>query len=84
MDWPCALGSLGYLYDLSEKAMQPIRNGKITLVLNGEIYNYIEIRKLLSSEGVNFETNGDAEVLAAAIDNWGPTKAFGMARGMWA
>ena len=44
-----------------------------TVVCNGEIYNYRELRAELSAEhGRKFATEGDAEVLAAALDVWGP------------
>ncbi len=44
---------------------QPIKSfdGRYTLVLNGEIYNYIELRQLLLKKGYNFKTHSDAEVL---------------------
>jgi asparagine synthase (glutamine-hydrolysing) len=44
-----------------------------TVVCNGEIYNYRELRAELSAEhDRKFATEGDAEVLAAALDVWGP------------
>jgi asparagine synthase (glutamine-hydrolysing) len=72
------------IIDLSDCSMQPIRHGHITLVMNGEIYNYLELRARLAGQGMEFKSRGDAEVLAAAIALWGPEKAFREARGMWA
>jgi asparagine synthase (glutamine-hydrolysing) len=72
------------IIDLSECSMQPIRHQHITLVMNGEIYNYLELRTRLASEGAEFTSHGDAEALAAAIAHWGPERAFREARGMWA
>ncbi len=72
------------IIDLSECSMQPIRHHHVTLVMNGEIYNYLELRARLASEGAEFISHGDAEALAAAIAHWGPERAFREARGMWA
>jgi asparagine synthase (glutamine-hydrolysing) len=72
------------IIDLSDCSMQPIRQQHITLVMNGEIYNYLDLRTRLLAEGVEFRSHGDAEVFAAAIARWGPEQAFREARGMWA
>lgn len=72
------------IIDLSECSMQPLHYRNITLVMNGEIYNYLELRERLAHEGAEFTSHGDAEALAAAIAHWGPEKAFREARGMWA
>jgi asparagine synthase (glutamine-hydrolysing) len=51
----------------------PVGEPRWTVVCNGEIYNYRELRAELSAEhGRKFATEGDAEVLAAALDVWGP------------
>lgn len=81
-------GTMGFnrlsIIDLSTAANQPLSYGPLTLVFNGEIYNYIELREELKKAGASFASSGDAEVLAAAIVAWGPEKAFRKARGMWA
>ena len=41
-----------------------------TIIHNGEIYNYIEIRKELEKEGYSFRTQSDTEVILAAYDFW--------------
>ncbi len=44
---------------------QPMSNARqdITVVFNGEIYNYCELRKLLEDKGYNFQTKCDTEIL---------------------
>src|SRR6185369_16478038 len=44
---------------------------RYVLTFNGEIYNYRELRDQLRSLGHVFETDSDAEVLLAAISEWG-------------
>ena len=46
-------------------------NKKIALVLNGEIYNYIELRDELRAMGYQFHTNSDTEVIIRAYQAWG-------------
>ena len=60
------------IIDLSESANQPFHssNGRYTLVFNGEIYNYQQIRKELEDDFV-FRTNSDTEVLINAFTKWG-------------
>jgi len=53
------------IIDLSELSNQPLsdQDEKYTIVFNGEIYNYKELREELIQFGFKFETNGDTEVL---------------------
>jgi asparagine synthase (glutamine-hydrolysing) len=66
------------IYDLSAAGMQPMVRKKhesdpgLTIVFNGAIYNYVELRAELSARGDRFKTNSDTEVLLAAWDAWGP------------
>ncbi len=46
-------------------------NGCATIVFNGEIYNYRELRRELQAEGARFDTEGDTEVILAAWQRWG-------------
>jgi asparagine synthase (glutamine-hydrolysing) len=59
------------------------QNGNIILVFNGEIYNYIELRKELVKEGFHFKTNSDTEVIIAAYEFWG-NECYNKFNGMWA
>ncbi|MCP3880494.1 MAG: asparagine synthase (glutamine-hydrolyzing) [Sulfitobacter sp.] len=60
------------IIDLSEGARQPMTtpDGRFHLVFNGEIYNYLELRRTLAS-GYEFTTRSDTEVLLAAFRRWG-------------
>jgi asparagine synthase (glutamine-hydrolysing) len=64
---------------------QPMRSveGNLTLVFNGEIYNYIEIRKELEALGHRFTTASDTEVILAAYQQWGFDCQLRF-NGMWA
>ena len=57
------------IIDLSETANQPMHYlDRYTIVFNGEIYNYIELREDLLKKGYTFKTQGDTEVLMALYD----------------
>ena len=58
------------IIDLDERSMQPLHLGPWHLVLNGEIYNYRELRAELVSLGHAFVTEGDGEVLLHAWAEW--------------
>ena len=53
------------IIDLSIKSNQPFVSscGNVILSYNGEIYNYLNLRKLLVSKGIKFLTNSDTEVI---------------------
>ena len=51
------------IIDLDKRSNQPYKIGSNVLTLNGEIYNYIELKKRLIEKGVNLKTNSDTEVL---------------------
>lgn len=61
------------IIDLGPGGAQPIesQSKRFTLVFNGEIYNYREIRANLVSLGCIFQTNSDTEVLLQAWETWG-------------
>lgn len=60
------------IIDLSTAGHQPMRyaDGRYTIVYNGELYNFREIRHELS-EHFTFTTNSDTEVILAAYSRWG-------------
>ena len=73
LDGPVGLGHVRLsILDLSSAGHQPMRRGdRYTLVFNGEIYNYIELRQELQQAGYSFVTSTDTEVVLAAYDHWG-------------
>jgi len=59
------------ILDLSEAAAQPFHYlNRYTIVHNGEIYNYLELKDELKKKGYAFHTQTDTEVLVAAYDCW--------------
>ena len=61
------------IIDLSADGNQPIRNEDSTLwlIFNGEIYNYIELRRELEAKSHNFLTQTDSEIILHAYEQWG-------------
>ena len=70
------------IIDLDERAMQPLTSasGRYTIVFNGELYNYRELKQEL--RGYPFKTEGDTEVLLAGLERWG-TQVFERLNGMF-
>ena len=69
--YPIGFGhNLLSIYDLNDRVSepQPVSNGNLTLVFNGEIYNFKTIRNLLSKVGIEKEILSDAEALLYLID----------------
>lgn len=61
----------------------PYCGDRYTIVFNGEIYNYLELRDELAREhGATFDTEGDTEAVVAAYHHWGPA-AVRRLRGMF-
>lgn len=61
------------IIDLSEASQQPMvdaENG-LTIVYNGAIYNYPELREELQAKGYRFFSHGDTEVILKAYKEWG-------------
>ena len=71
------------IIDFDPRSNQPFRYGDHWLAFNGELYNYLEVRRALEVEGATFATTSDTEVLAAALDRQGPA-ALERCEGMWA
>jgi asparagine synthase (glutamine-hydrolysing) len=73
------------IIDLSDAGLQPFASddGRLRLLHNGEIYNYVELRDELRAKGHVFHTATDTEVIVAAYREWGRgcVERF---NGMWA
>ena len=75
------------ILDLSPAGAQPMhsRDGRWTIALNGEIFNYRELREELSRErGGEFSSATDTEVMLEACAAWGVERALARAIGMFA
>lgn len=71
------------IIDLSSKADQPFFFLKrYVMVFNGEIYNYLEIKKELLKKNIKFKSKSDTEVILAAFHVYGK-KCFQKFNGMW-
>lgn len=72
------------IVDLSNYGKQPMEydDGRYHITYNGEIYNYIEIKRELQEIGYEFKSNCDTEVILVAYSHWGKdcVKKF---NGMW-
>ena len=62
---------------------QPMEDGDIAIVFNGEIYNHAELRVELEQAGVRFSGRSDTEVLLRGFRQWGPS-LFDRLEGMFA
>ena len=71
------------IIDIDSRSRQPFFLDNLVLAFNGEIYNYLELRKQLEKEGFGFQTDSDTEVLAACWKKWGAA-SLNMFDGMWA
>lgn len=59
------------------------RDGRFVIVFNGEIYNFLALRKKLSEKGVQFRTHSDTEVILEGFAYWG-SEVVGRLHGMFA
>lgn len=89
--WNDQSGSVGFghrrlsILDLSPAGQQPFLSpcGRYSMVFNGEIYNFLELRKELAAKGHTFTSDTDTEVLLAAYAQWGEDCQERL-NGMWA
>ncbi len=73
------------ILDLSDNGTQPMSyaDGRYWLVFNGEIYNFLEVRKELEGKGYTFRSETDSEVILAAFTEW-QEDCQNHFNGMWA
>ena len=73
------------ILDRSPAGHQPMRSpdGALTLVFNGELYNFLDLRAELAARGYPFRSSTDTEVLLAAYATW-DLACLPRLRGMWA
>ena len=73
------------IIDVTPAGHQPMSyaDGRYWIAYNGEVYNYIELRKELELHGYHFKTQTDTEVILAAYDQWG-VACQNKFNGMWA
>ncbi len=70
------------ILDTSSCGDQPFLYNGLAIVYNGEIYNFLEIRKELQGKGYSFSTETDTEVIVAAYHCWG-SACLHRFNGMW-
>ena len=71
------------IIDLSERGRQPMHNedGRVHIVVNGEIYNHQDLRRELIAKGHVFRSNSDSEAVLHGYEEWGPAvieRLYGM------
>ncbi len=71
------------ILDLSDAGKQPMAYNNLVITFNGEIYNFIEIKKELQAKGYQFVSESDTEVILAAYLEWG-SGCLSKFNGMWA
>ena len=89
--WISERGNTGFVHrrlailDPSERGSQPMHSsdGRYTIVFNGEIFNFIELREQLRALGRSFYSDSDTEVLLEAWQQWGEAMLPRL-NGMWA
>ena len=59
------------IIDLNKRSNQPLKFKNYLIVFNGEIYNYLELKKELRNIGYKFKTTSDTEVLLYSYLHWG-------------
>lgn len=70
------------ILDLNKRSNQPFNYKNYTLTYNGEIFNFLELKKELKSLGYNFFTSSDTEVVLYSYIEWGK-RCVDRFNGMW-
>ena len=72
------------ILDLSEAGAQPMKSedGRVVVTFNGEIYNFLELRRELEAKGHTFHCGADTEVLVHGYEEWGEDLVYRL-RGMY-
>lgn len=71
------------IFDLSSRGHQPMVDFEgNSLIFNGEVYNFLELRATLEKLGHSFQSASDTEVILAAYRQWGPD-CLQHFNGMW-
>lgn len=89
-EWICGRLYMGHrrlsILDLSEAGRQPMVSGdeKIGISVNGEIYNFAELRRNLEKRGHHFKSCSDSEVILHGYREWGVTGLAERMDGMYA
>jgi len=71
------------IFDTGEKSKQPLSKSGLHIVFNGELYNFLELKKELQDFGHIFTTLSDTEVALEGYRRWG-TECFKKFNGFWA
>ena len=85
-DASCSLGHARLsIIDLSPAGRQPMasEDGQVQAVVNGEIYNFLDLRRALEGRGHVFRSHSDSEVIVHGYEEWG-SSVFGRLHGMFA
>lgn len=71
------------IIDLDSRSNQPLEDSLFSIIFNGELYNYLEIKKDLETKGIKFSTLSDTEVILKGYQIYGKD-LFNIMEGMWA
>lgn len=74
------------IIDLSPHGDQPMTSasGRYLTIYNGEVFNHLELRQVLTALGHRFSGRSDTEVMLAAFEQWGLSRALDRLNGMFA
>ena len=74
------------IIDRSAKGRQPMvsSSGRYVLTYNGEVYNFLKLRRELEARGIRFKSNTDTEVVLEGVGQWGFVGTLQRCIGMFA